>query len=69
MAALVLVAAWRRRRHIGNRAAIGAVVATVIIPPWIIPGAGVIVLAIVCVVQRSRAVEIGLDRGDAGPDR
>lgn len=66
VAALVLVAAWRRRRHIGNRATIGAVVATVIIPPWIIPGAGVIVLAIVRVVQCSRAAEIDIDRGDAG---
>jgi hypothetical protein len=69
VAALVLVAAWGRRRHIGNRATIGAVVATVIIPPWIIPGAGVIVLAIGRVVQRSRAAEIGLDRGDAGLER
>jgi hypothetical protein len=33
VAALVLIAAWRSRRHIGNRATIGAVVATVIIPP------------------------------------
>jgi hypothetical protein len=57
VAALLLVAAWRRRRHIGNRATIGAVVATVIIPPWIIPGAGVIVLAIVRLVKRSRAAE------------
>jgi MYXO-CTERM domain-containing protein len=65
VAALVLVAAWRRRRHIGNRATIGAVAATVIIPPWIIPGAGVIVLAIVRVVQCSRAAAIGLDRDDA----
>jgi hypothetical protein len=56
VAALLLVTAWRRRRHIGNRATIGAVVATVIIPPWIIPGAGVIVLAIVCLVKRGRAV-------------
>ena len=55
VAALLLVAAWRRRRHIGNRATIGAVVATVIIPPWIIPGAGAIVLATVCLVKRARA--------------
>lgn len=54
VAALLLVAAWRRRRHIGNRATIGAVVTTVIVPPWIIPGAGVIVLAIVRLVHRSR---------------
>ena len=52
VAALLLVAAWRHRRHIGNRATIGAVVATVIIPPWIIPGAGVIVR----LVERGRAV-------------
>jgi hypothetical protein len=58
VAALVLVATWRRRRHIGNRSAIGAVVATVVIPPWIIPGAGVIVLAIVRVVQCSRGAEL-----------
>ena len=57
-AALVLVAAWRRRRHIGNRATLGAVVSTVVIPPWIIPGAGVIVLAIVRLVQRHRATEV-----------
>ena len=56
VAALLLVAAWRRRRHVGNRATIGAVVATVIIPPWIIPGAGVIVLAIVRLVKRRRVV-------------
>ena len=57
VAALLLVAAWRRRRHIGNRATIGAVIVTVIIPPWIIPGAGVIVLAIVCLVKRGRAAD------------
>ena len=49
-AALVLIGAWRRRGHIGNRATIGAVFTTVIIPPWIIPGAGVIVVAIVRLV-------------------
>ena len=57
-AALLLVAAWRRRRHIGNRATIGAIVTTVIIPPWIIPGAGVIVLAIVRLVQRGRVADV-----------
>ncbi len=57
-AALILVAAWRRRRHIGNRATLGAVVITVVIPPWIIPGAGVIVLAIVRLVQRHRGTKV-----------
>jgi hypothetical protein len=54
VAALVLVASFRWRRHIGNRAAIGAAIVTVLFPPWIIPGAGVIVLAIVRCVARSR---------------
>lgn len=56
VAALVVVAAWRRRRHIGNRSAIGAALATVVVPPWSIPGAGVIVLAIIRVVQRGREI-------------
>jgi hypothetical protein len=55
VAALMLVASFRWRRQISNRAAIGAAVITVIFPPWIIPGAGVIVLAIVrCVARRRR---------------
>ena len=33
VAALVLIVAWRRRRHIGNRAAGGAVLTTLFIPP------------------------------------
>ena len=61
-AALILVAAWRRRRHVGNRATIGAVAVTVIIPPWIIPGAGVIVLAIVRLVRRGRTAEVIAER-------
>ena len=54
VAALVLVASFRWRRHIGNRAAIGAAIVTVLFPPWIIPGAGVVVLAIVRCVARKR---------------
>jgi hypothetical protein len=54
VAALVLVASFRWRRHIGNRAAIGAAIATILFPPWIIPGAGVVVLAIVRCVARGR---------------
>jgi hypothetical protein len=45
-AAVVLVAAFRRRHHIGNTATAGACFA-MIVPPWVIPGAGVIVLAVV----------------------
>lgn len=55
VAALVLIAAFRWRRHVGNRAAVGAALVTVLFPPWIIPGAGVIVLAIVrCAARRPK---------------
>ena len=54
VAALIVVASFRWRRQIGNGTTIGAAVTTVIIPPWIIPGAGVIVLAIVRCVARRR---------------
>lgn len=64
-AALLFVAAWWRRGHIGNRGALGAAFATAIVPPWIIPGAGVIVLAIVGVVRRFRGKD---QRGTAAAD-
>lgn len=54
-AALVFVIAWRRRRHAGNRMTAAALTVTVLVPPWIIPGAGVIVLAVASVVARVRA--------------
>jgi hypothetical protein len=53
-AALLLIASWSQRRQIGKRATIVAVVITVIVPPWIIPGAGVIVVALVRLVEHSR---------------
>jgi hypothetical protein len=52
-AALVLVASTRWRRHVGNIAAVGAG-AAMIFPPWIIPGAGVLVLTIVRCVARGK---------------
>jgi hypothetical protein len=54
-AALLLIASLRWRRHIGNRTTIGAVVASVLCPPWFIPGAGVFVVVIVRCVTRHRA--------------
>lgn len=52
--ALVLVIVLRRRRHLGDRATIGAIV-VMIFPPWLIPGAGIVVVAIVRGVARARA--------------
>ncbi|HEY4609891.1 MAG TPA: hypothetical protein VIH06_11820, partial [Ilumatobacteraceae bacterium] len=54
-AALILIAAWYRRRLIGVRATVAAVLITLIVPPWIIPGAGVIVVALMRLVQHGRA--------------
>jgi hypothetical protein len=55
VAALILVASTRWRHHIGNVAAIGAS-AAMIFPPWIIPGAGVVVVTVVRCVARSKAL-------------
>ena len=52
--ALVLVAAFRWRHHIGDAATAGACVA-MIFPPWMIPGAGVLVLTVVRCVAHGRA--------------
>ena len=52
-AALIVVALFRWRGHIGNVATAGAVVA-MIFPPWIIPGAGVVVLTIIRCVARGK---------------
>ena len=54
VAALMLVASFRWRRHIGN-VATGAAVVAMIFPPWIIPGAGAVVLTIArCARRRVR---------------
>jgi hypothetical protein len=39
LAALALIAALGRYRHVSGRVAIGAAVLSVVFPPWIIPGA------------------------------
>jgi hypothetical protein len=46
VSALALTAALWRCRHVSGRVAIGAAVLNVIFPPWIMPGAGVLVLVI-----------------------
>jgi hypothetical protein len=46
LAALALTGALWRHRHVSGRVATGAVVASVIVPPWLVPGAGVLVLSI-----------------------
>ena len=52
IAALALTAAMWRRRHVSTRVAVAAAILNILFPPWIIPGAGVIVLAVArCITQ------------------
>jgi hypothetical protein len=53
LAAIALTAALWRYRHVSGRVALGAAILNVIFPPWIIPGAGVLVL----IVARAIAYE------------
>ncbi len=63
---LLVVIAWHRRDHIGNRATVAAVISGLIVPPWLIPGFGVIVLAVVRLVRRGQADRVtGVVRSDA----
>lgn len=55
LAALLLTVALWRRRHVSLRVAIGAGVLNVVFPPWIIPGAGVIVLVFARCLARRRS--------------
>ena len=55
LAALALTAALWRYHHVSGRVAIGAAVLNVIVPPWIIPGAGVLVLVVARSIAYHRA--------------
>ncbi len=55
LAALALTAALRRYRHVSGRVAIGAAVLSVIFPPWIFPGAGVLAVTIARCIAYHRA--------------
>lgn len=57
VAALVLTAALWRRGHVSNRVAGAAVVLNVFFPPWIIPGAGVVVLVVARCIARVKQPE------------
>ena len=54
VAALALTGAVWGRRHVSNRVAGAATVLNVLFPPWIIPGAGVVVLVVARCVARVR---------------
>jgi hypothetical protein len=55
VAAIVLAIVIRRRGHVGTRVAIGACAASALVPFFLIPGAGVAVLAVaVCMRRRAQ---------------
>lgn len=55
LTALALTGVLWRYRYVSGRVAIGATVLSVIFPPWIFPGAGVIVLTIARCIAYQRA--------------
>jgi hypothetical protein len=68
VACAVLFAGWLWwRRAVGNKAGIAAIFLSVIFPPWILPGAGLVVIAIALVVDRARRLRP--DAGDPSPTR
>ena len=51
----VLLAAWLWYKHaVGQGVGIAAIVLSLIFPPWIFPGAGLIVLTVTTIIRRSR---------------
>ena len=58
IACLALTAAFWRRRHVSNRVAAAAAVLNVLFPPWIIPGAGVVVLVVGRCIARVKQPEM-----------
>ena len=57
VAAIALTGALWGRRHVSNRVAGAAIVLNVFFPPWIIPGAGVVVLVVARCVSRVKHPE------------
>ena len=54
LATVVLALILRARRQVGHRVAVAAIVVSVVIPYFIIPGAGIVVLAVALCVDRFR---------------
>lgn len=71
LAALALTGVLWRHRHVSGRVAIGAAVLNVVFPPWIIPGAGVLVLAVARCIAYARGLkpEADLRSSDHNPRR
>lgn len=55
LTAIALTGALWRYRHVSGRVAVGSAVLSLIFPPWIFPGAGVLVLTIARCIAYQRA--------------
>jgi len=56
VAAVAMAGALWRRGHVSLRVAVGAGLLSVVFPPWIIPGAGVIVLVVARCIAKERSL-------------
>jgi hypothetical protein len=63
--ALLLIAAVWRRRAVSGRISIVSAVLSVLIPPWIFPGAGVVILTFAVVLRRQRELDTAMESGAA----
>ncbi|HUR77860.1 MAG TPA: hypothetical protein VMZ22_07925 [Acidimicrobiales bacterium] len=54
VSALSMIVAFALYRQVSKRVAVGAAIVTLIVPPWIVPGAGVVVLVVARVLAFHR---------------
>jgi hypothetical protein len=55
VAAVAMAGVFWRRGHISGRVAIGSALLSVVFPPWIVPGAGVLVLVVARCIAYERS--------------
>ena len=60
VAAVVMAGVFWRRGHVSRTVAIGSGLLSVVFPPWIIPGPGVVVLVVARCVAHTRSSTAGL---------
>lgn len=57
VAAVAMASVLWRRGHVSLRVALGAGLLSVVFPPWIIPGAGVVVLVVARCIAKARSLK------------
>jgi len=65
--AILLAITLLIRHHIGAGAAVGSIALSLVFPPWITPGAGVVVLVVAtCMARRKRLRQVGAAEAPEG---